>query len=53
MKNCFILSNIPTNCFFIVSMRRTEEGKEEFIMATKRLKINKSTSALRAVSRLN
>jgi hypothetical protein len=32
-------------------MRRVEE-EEEFVMATKRLKSNKSTSALRAVSRL-
>jgi hypothetical protein len=34
-------------------MHSTEEEKEEFVMATKRLKSNKSTSALRAVSRLN
>ena len=36
-------------------MRRTEEQEEEeeeFSMATKRLKSNKSASALRAVSRL-
>ena len=39
-------------------MRRTEgeeeeEEEEEFVMATKRLKSNKSAAALRAVSRLN
>jgi hypothetical protein len=34
-------------------MRRVvEEEEEEFVMATKRLKSNKSASALRAVSRL-
>ncbi len=33
-------------------MRRVEE-EEEFIMATKRLKSNKSAAALRAVSHLN
>jgi hypothetical protein len=32
-------------------MRRAQE-EEEFVMATKRLKSNKSASALRAVSRL-
>jgi len=38
-------------------MRRIEEKKkkeeEEFVMATKRVKSNKSAVALRAVSRLN
>jgi len=34
-------------------MRRSEEEEEEFVMATKRLKSNKSAAALRAVSRLN
>ncbi len=37
-------------------MRRAEEEEEEeeeFVMATKRLKSNKSATALRAVSRLN
>jgi hypothetical protein len=34
-------------------MRRTDEEEEEFVMATKRLKSNKSATALRAVSRLN
>jgi len=33
--------------------RAEEEEEEEFAMATKRLKSNKSASALRVVSRLN
>jgi hypothetical protein len=34
-------------------MRPAQEEEEEFAMATKRQKSNKSASAVRAVSRLN